>query len=60
MSTISAGTFNSEICFVCPDGSGGEIATAVDAPHPVYTDGKGNEIIQLDMVVIGGPNGLNS
>jgi hypothetical protein len=58
--TISAGTFTSEICIVCPDGSGGEIVTAVDAPHPTYTDGKGNAIVQLDMVALGGPNGLNN
>ena len=54
--TISAGTFTSKICFDC-DG----VATAKDnTPHPVYTDGMGNEIIQLQMVAIGGPNGLNN
>jgi len=54
--TISAGTFTSKICFEC-EGT----ATASDqTPHPVYTDGQGNEIIQLQMVAIGGPNGLNS
>jgi hypothetical protein len=58
--TISAGTYNTKICYECPDGSGGTIATAVDAPHPTYTDGQNNSIIQLDMVALGGPNGLNS
>lgn len=58
--TISAGTFTSEICFECPDGSGGTVSRPVDAPHPVYTDGFNNQIIQLDMVRLGGPNGLNN
>jgi hypothetical protein len=58
--TISAGTFTSKICYECPDGSGDTISTAKDAPHPTYTDGQNNSIIQLDMVALGGPNGLNS
>ena len=31
-----------------------------DTPHPVYTDGYGTPVTQLNMVVLGGPNGLNS
>lgn len=58
--TISAGTFTSKICFECPDGSGGTIVTEKEAPHPVYTNGQGDAVVQLDMVVIGGPKGLNS
>lgn len=58
--TISAGTFTSKICYECPDGSGGTIVTAEDAPHPKYLDGQGNAVVQLDMVALGGPNGLNS
>ena len=54
--TLSAGTFTSKICFEC----GGTATAKNDTPHPVYTDGKGNEIIQLQMVALGGPNGLNS
>jgi hypothetical protein len=54
--TLTAGTFTSKICFEC-DGT----AIAKDeTPHPVYTDGYLNEVIQTQMVVIGGPNGLNS
>jgi cell division septation protein DedD len=41
-------------CRICDD-----VATEQNTPHPVYTDGKGNEVIQLNAVVIGG-NGLNS
>jgi hypothetical protein len=54
--TISAGTFTSKICFECD----GNAIAKDDTPHPVYTDGQGNDIIQLQAVVIGGPNGLNS
>ena len=31
----------------------------ITPPHPVYTDGFGNSVTQLNAVVIGG-NGLNS
>lgn len=41
-------------CRICND-----VAETQNTPHPVYTDGKGNEVIQLNAVVIGG-NGLNS
>jgi hypothetical protein len=35
-------------------------STAVAPPHPVWTDGYGREVTQLNMVVLGGPNGLNA
>ena len=34
-------------------------STAVAPPHPIWTDGYGREVTQLNMVVLGGPNGLN-
>jgi len=34
-------------------------STAVTPPHPVWTDGYGTEVTQLNMIVLGGPNGLN-
>jgi hypothetical protein len=33
---------------------------SVTTPHPVYTDGFGTPVTQLNMVVLGGINGLNS
>lgn len=49
------------ICRECPDENGVlHSAIAVDTPHPVWTNGRGKAVIQLDMVVIGGENGLNS
>lgn len=61
MDPLSAGTFVSYICSVCTDENGVATATQVlDTPHPTYTDGQGNEIVQTQMVEIGGLNGLNS
>jgi len=34
-------------------------STAVTPPHPVWTDGYGTEVTQLNMVTLGGINGLN-
>lgn len=57
---ITAGTFSSEICFVCIV-DGNEVASALtDTPHPVYTDGYGNSITQKQMVQLGGEYGLNN
>jgi cell division septation protein DedD len=41
-------------CRICDD-----VAQTQNTPHPVYTDNKGNEVIQMNAVVIGG-NGLNA
>jgi hypothetical protein len=48
-----------DICEVCSDET---VITVYNLtpPHPVYTDGYGTPVTQLNMVVIGGPNGLNS
>ena len=57
----SAGTFVSYVCTVCqlPDGSW--VATQeLETPHPVYTNQFGVEVVQTQMVEIGGLNGLNS
>jgi len=37
----------------------GEIVTW-DLPHPVWTDGYGTQVTQLNMITLGGPNGLNN
>ena len=41
-------------CKICND-----VAETQPTPHPVYTDGYGNSVTQMNAVVIGG-NGLNS
>ena len=56
----SAGT-EYEVCEICCDcGSTGSTINLLTPPHPVYTDGYGTPVTQLNMVVIGGPNGLNN
>jgi hypothetical protein len=56
----SAGT-EYVVCEICCDcGSTGSTINLLTPPHPVYTDGYGTPVTQLNMVVIGGPNGLNS
>jgi hypothetical protein len=47
------------ICEVCFDGT---VVTVYNLtpPHPIYTDGYGTPVTQLNMVTLGGPNGLNS
>jgi hypothetical protein len=61
LAPLSAGTFVSYICVVCqlPDGSW-EAVQAQDTPHPVYTNGLGKDIVQTQMVTIGGIDGLNN
>ena len=48
-----------DICEVCSDGT---VITVYNLtpPHPIYTDGYGTPVTQLNMVTLGGPNGLNS
>jgi hypothetical protein len=49
------------ICVVCCDcGSSGSTITQVAPPHPVYTDQYGIDVTQMNMVVLGGPRGLNN
>jgi hypothetical protein len=43
------------ICEIC-SGSTQEIIP----PHPIWTDGQNNVVIQLNAITLGGINGLNS
>ena len=38
----------------------GTTVTTDIPPHPVWTDLTGGTVTQLNMVVLGGPNGLNA
>jgi hypothetical protein len=58
--TYSAGTFVSYICQECTSGGTQTSTIARNTPHPSFTNSQGDEVIQKQMVVIGGPNGLNS
>lgn len=48
------------ICQVCTDENGVQTATQIEPPHPVWTNGRGKSVVQLNMVALGGENGLNS
>lgn len=56
---ISAGT-EVLVCQICTDSSGNTIATQITPPHPTWTDGGGTSVIQLNMIELGGQNGLNN
>jgi len=47
-----------QINTVCVECSGSTFT--VETPHPVWTDNQGNPVVQLNMVVLGGENGVNS
>ena len=38
----------------------GTAVVSVTPPHPVYSDLTGGTVVQLNMVTLGGPTGLNS
>jgi hypothetical protein len=40
--------------------SGGTTTISIEPPHPVWTDGYGTPVTQLNMITLGGPNGLNN
>ena len=48
--------------FLCQEicTSGGTTTISVTPPHPVWTDGYGTAVTQLNMITLGGINGLNN
>ena len=59
MSTLSSNT-ETTICVICCPCTSGETITSVSVPHPTWTDIEGNAVVLLDMVQLGGLNGLNN
>ena len=59
--TIEEG-YDYQMCVICPDeGLTGYTYTPTTVPHPVASNAQGNiSIVQMNAVVIGGPNGLNN
>jgi hypothetical protein len=55
MANVSANT-EVTICVELCDQS----VVSVKPPHPVWSDLTGGTVTQLNMVVLGGPNGLNA
>lgn len=60
MGQVSAGTINTICEQICSTGATGSAVVSVRPPNPTYSDLTGGTVVQLGMVVIGGPNGLNS
>jgi hypothetical protein len=56
----SAGTEYIECVICCDCGASGSTVTQVSPPHPVWTDGYGTSVTQLNMVTLGGMFGLNN
>jgi hypothetical protein len=45
---------------VCSTGATGSSVVSIKPPHPVYSDLTGGTVVQLNMVTLGGPTGLNN
>lgn len=56
MPEISA---NTEV-IICETCDGGTTVFKVTPPHPVWTNAQNNSVIQLNMITLGGENGLNN
>jgi hypothetical protein len=50
----------STICEICCPCTTGETVNSVSVPHPNYSNGQNQSIIQLNAITIGGFNGLNN
>jgi hypothetical protein len=58
MGQVSANT-EVRICEQICSGSGTTVVS-VKTPHPTYSDLTGGTVVQLNMITLGGPNGLNN
>jgi hypothetical protein len=56
----SSGNEYTECVICCDCGSTGSTVTQVSPPHPVWTDGYGTPVTQMNMVTLGGMFGLNN
>lgn len=61
MGQVSANT-ETVICYTCNSDLNNGVAQYYTSPvpHPVYSDLTGGTVVQLNMVTLGGPNGLNA
>jgi hypothetical protein len=58
LTTISAGTLSTICVQICTTGATGSTVVSVNPPHPTWSSQDGGDVVQLNMVLIGG-NGLN-
>jgi hypothetical protein len=50
----------SNVCVIICNTTGGTEAILVEPPHPVWTDGNGAAVTQLNAITLGGMYGLNA
>jgi hypothetical protein len=58
LTTISAGTLSTVCVEICTTGGTGSTVVSVNPSHPTWSSQDGGDVVQLNMVLIGG-NGLN-
>jgi len=58
LTTISAGTLSTVCVEICTTGGTGTTVVSVNPLHPTWSTQDGGDVVQLNMVLIGG-NGLN-
>ena len=58
MGQVSANTEVTICQQICT--TGGTTVVSVTPPHPTYSSLTGGTVVQLNMVTLGGPNGLNN
>jgi hypothetical protein len=49
-----------DLCIEICTPEGGKTVVSVNPPHPVWTDGYGTQVTELNMITLGGQNGLNN
>lgn len=61
LAPLSAGT-EYKVCVWCCacSASPNESLFKVVPPHPIWTNERGKDVMLLDAIVLGGPNGLNA
>lgn len=60
LAPLSAGTYNYKVCTTCISDEGTIIQQSIETPHPIWTNGFGKAVVQLESVELGGMYGLNS
>jgi hypothetical protein len=58
LTTTSANTLSTVCVEICTTGGTGSQVISVNPPHPTWSSQNGGDVVQLNMVLIGG-NGLN-
>jgi hypothetical protein len=58
LTTISANTPSNVCVQICSTGDTGSTVVSVNPPHPTWSTQDGGDVVELNMVLLGG-NGLN-